>query len=97
MAMPDIGLIADHLVGRIGRALAAELHAGIHEAFGAGQLIFKGQAEVIKAALGREELVAWIAQQGAAHDLTVLDPPDLKVAVPSRQRLAIKERYRRGA
>ena len=97
MAMTDVGLIADHLVGRIGRALAPELHAAVHEAFGAGQLIFKGQAEVIKAALGREELIARIAQQGAAHDLTVLDPPDLGVAVPAGQRLAVEERDRRGA
>ena len=92
MAMADIGLIADHLVGRIGRALAAELHAGIHEAFGPGQLIFKRQAEVIKSALGREELVARITLQGAADDFTVVDPPDLGVAVPARERLAVEQR-----
>ena len=91
MAIADIGLIADHLVGRIGRALAAELHAGVNEAFGSGQLILERQAEVVKGALGREELVARIALHGAAHDLAVLDAPDLGVALPARQRLAVEQ------
>ena len=96
MAMADVGLIADHLVGRIGRALAAELHAGVHETFGADELILERQAEVIKAALGRQELVARITGHRATHDFAVLDAPDLSVTVPSRQRLAIEQRRRCG-
>ena len=96
MAMADVGLIADHLVGRIGRAEAAELDAGIHEAFGSGQLILERQAEVIKATLSGQELVTRIAGHRAAYDLTVLDAPDLGVAVPARQGLAIKQGRRRG-
>ena len=96
MAMADIGLIADHLVGRIGRALAAELHAGVNEAFGSGQLILERQAEVVKGALGRQELVTRITLHGSAHDLAVLDSPDLGISVPTRERLAVEQGRRRG-
>ena len=96
MALTNIGLVADHLVLRIGGTQAAELDAGVHEAFGAYELILERQAEVIKGALSREELVAGVPGHRTTYNLAILHPPDLRVPFPSRERLAIEERHRSG-
>ena len=95
MAITDVGLVANHLVGRVGRAQAAELDARVHEALGADELILERQAEVIKGALSRQELVTRIPSHRTTHDFAVLDAPNLRVALPSRQRLTIEQRRRR--
>ena len=90
--LTNVSLVADHLVGRVGRAQAAELDARVHEPFGTDELILERQAEVIKGALGRQEFVAGVSGHRTTHDLAVLDPPDLRVPFPSRERLAIEQR-----
>ena len=95
VAISNIGLITDHLVGRIGRTEAAKLHAPVHEAFGACQLIFQRQAKVIEGAFGRQELVTRITGHRTTHDLAIFNAPDLGVAFPACERPSVEQRRRR--
>ena len=96
VTMADVSLIADHLIRRISRPEAPELDTAIHKALGSDELVFQRQTEVIEAALGRQELVTRITLHGSAHDLAVLDAPDLGISVPTRERLAVEQGRRRG-
>ena len=97
VASADVRLEAGHFVGRVGDALAAELHAAIHEALRADELVFEAQVEVFVALERGEELIARIPLQRTANDDTVADAPDrVGVAFPAGERFAVEERDRGG-
>src|SRR5262249_43568481 len=83
----DVGLIAFHLAVRQG--LTAELHAAVALAW--CQLDLERQAEIAGDHLADQELVA--LQAGTlADDLPLLDLPQLRIADPAGQVLAVEER-----
>ena len=92
----DVGLITEHLVSWIGQALATELDAAVHKAFRAGEFVVELEGEVSVGLLGGEELVVRIAIHRAARDGSVLNPPDLGVAIPAVESVAVEELHGSG-
>jgi hypothetical protein len=92
IARADVRLVAGHFVGRVRDALAAELHAAVHEALCADELVFEAQVKVPVALARGEELIARIPLQRSAHDDAIADAPDLvRLPLPPGERLAVEE------
>jgi hypothetical protein len=78
-------------------ALAPKLHAAIHEALGADELVFKAQQEVFVGLPRGEKFVLRISLERSADNRAVAHPPDfLHLALPALERLAVEELDRRG-
>lgn len=87
----DVALVPGHL-GGVGDAVGADLDAGIDEARAAEELELEAEDEVGMAGGGGEELVlADGLGEGTADDGAVEDAPQLGVAFPALQRLAIEK------
>ena len=84
VARAEVGLIAGDLVV-IRMPPAAELHASIHESFGAGELPLHAQVEVPELLLRAEEFILWLALLHTARgEGPLLYPPGVfRVALPA--------------
>ena len=86
-----VALVAGHL-GIIRHALAADLEAAVHEAR-ARELDFETHDEVPVVLHAREKFVLLhLLGERAAANLALLRPPQFRIALPARERLAVKER-----
>ena len=92
VACADVRLETGHLVRGICDALTAELHAPVHEALRADELVVQAQAEVLIARARGQEFIARIAVERTSDNHALADAPDgLRLALPAGQRLAVEQ------
>src|SRR5688572_9272345 len=77
--------------GRIGNALAADLHAAVDEPTGPGKPESQAQNEIRERTRRAKEIVLLDRLlERAANDGTILHTPELRVSFPAIQRSAVK-------